>query len=491
MMMMISKYALGTIGTLLMFLLASCLQRPSNELEDNKLPRIWPDYADVTIPVDIAPLNFVVDSADLLYVKLQGSISGCLETSGKYADFDIDSWHDLTRQNRGADIIVTVSTMRDGQWTRHMPFPIHVSQDSLADYGITYRKIAPGYETYSDIGIYQRDIHSFNEDPIITSSLVPGQCMCCHTANRANPRQLTMHLRGKHPATLIQIDGRRQWLTTKTDSTISNCMYPYWHPSGNFCAYSLSIVHQNFYTGHAKFIEVFDLASDACVLDVRTNQLILAPPLQSPDVETYPVFSADGNTIFFCTSKPHRLPAEAHLMRYDLCSIGFDAEQGRIDTHVDTLIKVSDKGHSITLPRPSYDGRFIIYCLTDYGYFPIDHPESDLHILDLKTMESRPLAQANSSDTESFHNWSSNSRWIVFSSRRHDSMTSLAYFAHIDTLGNASKPFLLPQRNPREFYTNSLHSFNTPDFTSDKVYIDPRATYDEVFSDERTQVTVK
>lgn len=490
-MMKISRYIPCAIAALLMSLMTSCLQRPSNELEDNKLPRIWPDYADVTVPVDIAPLNFVVDSADLLYVKIQGSVSGSLEVSGKYADFDIDEWHDLTRQNRGGNLTVTVSTKRNGQWTRHLPFPIHVSQDSLADYGITYRKIAPGYETYSDIGIYQRDIHSFDEEPIVTTTLVPGQCMCCHTANCANPRQLTMHLRGKHSATLIQIDGQRQWLTTKTDSTISNCMYPYWHPSGNFCAYSLSLVRQNFYTGHDKFIEVFDLASDACVLDVRTNQLILSPLLQTPDFETYPVFSADGNTIFFCTSKPHRLPAEANLMRYDLCSVGFDAEQGRIGTHVDTLIKVSDKGHSITQPRPSYDGRFIIYCLSDYGYFPIVHPETDLYILDLKTMESRPLAQANSSDTESFHNWSSNSRWIVFSSRRHDSVTSLAYFAHIDTLGNASKPFLLPQRNPREFYTNSLHSFNTPDFTTDKVYIDPRATYDEVFSDERTQVSIK
>lgn len=490
-MMKISKYIPCAIAALLMPLMASCLQRPSNELEDNKLPRIWPDYTDVTVPVDIAPLNFVVDSADLLYVKIQGSVSGSLEVSGKYADFDIDEWHDLTRQNRGGCLTVTVSTKRNGQWTRHLPFPIHVSQDSLADYGITYRKIAPGYETYSDIGIYQRDIHSFDEEPIVTTTLVPGQCMCCHTANRANPHQLTMHLRGKHSATLIQIDGQRQWLTTKTDSTISNCMYPYWHPSGNFCAYSLSLVRQNFYTGHDKFIEVFDLASDACVLDVRTNQLILSPLLQTSDFETYPVFSADGNTIFFCTSKPHRLPAEANLMRYDLCSVGFDAEQGRIGTHVDTLIKVSDKGHSITQPRPSYDGRFIIYCLSDYGYFPIVHPETDLYILDLKTMESRHLAQANSSDTESFHNWNSNSRWIVFSSRRHDSVTSLAYFAHIDTLGNASKPFLLPQRNPREFYTNSLHSFNTPDFTTDKVYIDPRATYDEVFSDERTQVSIK
>ncbi|MDY4175549.1 MAG: hypothetical protein SOY07_09705 [Bacteroidales bacterium] len=472
-------------------LTTACTTRPTATEEAGRIPNIWPDYADVTIPAGIAPLNFEVDSADAVFVTVRGEKGGEICASGKIADFDIDEWHDLTAKNAGADLSVSVCAKHDGKWLQYTDFKIHVSQDQLDDYGLTYRKIAPGYETYSHIGIYQRDIHTFDESPIVTSTLVPGQCMCCHTANRANPAQLTQHYRGKHPATLVQIDGQRKWLTTKTDSTLCNCMYPYWHPSGNYCAYSLNKVGQSFMTGHEKFIEVFDRASDCCVMDVRTNELILSPLLQTPDMETYPVFSSDGKTMFYCTSKPHRVPAEANQLRYDLCAIGFDAERGVIGNHVDTILRVTDKGHSISLPRPSYDGRFLMYCLTDYGYFPIDHKEADLWILDLRTGDTHPATVANSDDTESFHNWSSDSRWIVFSSRRHDSMTSLAYIAHVDTSGQVGKPFLLPQREPRSFYTHSLHSYNTPDFTTTKVTLDPRAAHRELFSDERIQVTIK
>ena len=31
------------------------------------------------------------------------------------------------------------------------------------DYGVVYRKLAPGYEVYSKMGIYERDLASFEE----------------------------------------------------------------------------------------------------------------------------------------------------------------------------------------------------------------------------------------------------------------------------------------------------------------------------------------
>ena len=479
------------IAALATALTASCATHPTDIVEAADAPKIWPDYVGVTIPAGIAPLNFEVDSADAVHVVVRGERGGEICADGEVADFDIDEWRALTAQNAGADLYVNVCARRDGQWTRYADFVVHVSSDPLDDYGLTYRKIAPGYETFSHIGIYQRDIHTFDESPIVTSTLVPGQCMCCHTANRANPARLTQHYRGKHPATLVAMDGKSKWLTTKTDSTLCNCMYPYWHPSGDYCAYSLNKVNQVFKTGCEKFIEVIDRASDCCVMDVRTNELILSPHLQTPDMETYPVFSADGKTIFFCTAKPIRNATDIEQIRYNLCAIGFDAQKGEIGDHVDTILRAAPEGHSVSLPRPSYDGRFLMYCQTDYGYFPIDHKESDLWILDLRTGDKRPATAANSDDTESFHNWSSDSRWIVFSSRRHDSVTSLAYIAHVDTAGNVGKAFLLPQQSPREFYSHSLFSFNTPDFTTVKVDLDPRATHDELFSDERIQVTIK
>ncbi len=474
-------------------LLAACTHHPHNILNTTNPAPIWPDYADVTIPPDIAPLNISALNADAIHVTLQSPTGNTLTSQGNATDFNINQWQKLLANSIGQHITVSVLSLLNGQWYQHPNFQIHVSTDSIADYGITYRKIAPGYETYSDIGIYQRDLHSFSEQPIITHTLLPGQCMCCHTPNQANPDNLTIHFRGSHPATLIQQTNNgetsQQWLTTTTDSTLCNCMYPYWHPSGRFCAYSLNKVNQCFLTAHDKFIEVFDQASDICVLDTDNNQLILSPHLQTQQLETWPAFSPDGKTLFYCSAQPQPLPAQADKIHYDLRSITFNPDSASFGTNTKTIIHHDTL--SISLPRPSYNGRFIVYCLANYGCFPINHPEADLYIYDLHTQQSKPLSAANSADTESFHNWNSNSHWLLFSSRRHDSLTSLVYFTHIDNNGNATKPFLLPQRDPLNFYTLSLHSFNTPDFTSSKVNINPRKTYNNIFSNKRTQVTIK
>lgn len=74
------------------------------------------------------------------------------------------------------------------------------------------------------------------------------------------------------------------------------------------------------------------------------------------------------------------------------------------------------------------------------------------------------MKEANSDDTESFHNWSTNSRWLVLSSRRDDGLYTRPYFCHVDDKGVVSKAFMLPQRHPRQFYRDRFMSFNVPDF---------------------------
>jgi hypothetical protein len=99
----------------------------------------------------------------------------------------VKKWHEITAANPGETLTVTVAGYKDGRWEQFRPFFIYVSEYSLDDFGVTYRKFAPGYETYSKIGIYQRNIHNFNEDPIVEGTLLPGQCMGCHTANATSP----------------------------------------------------------------------------------------------------------------------------------------------------------------------------------------------------------------------------------------------------------------------------------------------------------------
>ena len=474
-------------------LVLSCADTPTDVTKVEQLPKIYPDYIGVTIPSDIAPLNFnyADDDIDCLYVVVKGSKGGELCANGEWADFDIDDWHSLTQQNVAGELIFTVSVKKNGKWIQYNDFKMYVSKHKLDEYGVTYRRIAPGYEVGGDIGIYQRDIHSFNESAILAECIVPGQCMNCHVANRTNPGTFNMQIRGSHGGTLIYKNGKLAYLTTKTDSTVANTSYSYWHPNGEFCAFSTNSIHQSFFVGTGQRIEVYDTFSNVLVLDTRTNELILSPLLQTDDWETYPAFSADGKTLFFCSAKPHKVPAEWDKVKYSLCKISFDAEKGTYGNRVDTLLNASELDMSFTYPRPSYDGKWLMYNVTKCGNFPVNHPEADLWLMNLQTGETHPLADANSNDTESFHNWSMNSRWCVFSSRRENGVYSMPFIAYIDENGRAGKPFLLPQRNPKKYYLEEMDSYNCVDFTANKVDVDARDINKMVFNNKPVQVKIK
>ncbi len=456
---------------------------------------IFPDYIGVTIPAEIAPMNFNIDGVedfDRVYVKVTGTNGGEIEAGGQWADFDPKRWHEITEQNRGGSLIFDVSVKtKAGVWTRYQPFEMHVSQHPLKDYGLTYRKIAPGFETFSKIGIYQRDLSSFEETPILEETAVHGQCLNCHYANRGSAEQFTIHIRGGHGGTLVKNDGQCEYINTKTDETVGSCTYGYWHPDGRYCAFSLNKIYQNFYVSKDRLVEPWDAVSDLAVLDTKTNELIVSPLVMTEDCETTPAFSPDGSIIYFCYAPKADMPGDYQKLKYSLCSIGFDAENGRFGERVDTIIDANKIGKSVSLARPSYDGRFLMYCVTDYGTTPIDRPESDLWLMDLSTGDTRMMEEVNSEVSDAYHNWARDSRWFVFGSRREDGLYALAYLSCLGEDGRATKPFLLPQRNPQKYYGENLYSFNAPDFTYDKVDLDARAVRKLVMEQPAEKVRVR
>lgn len=475
------------------YVLVSCTTRPTDAVIVHEYPKIYPDYIGVTIPVGIAPLDFdaVDESIETLDVTVRGSKGGSIFVQGEYADFDLDEWHRLTAQNKGGTLSVTVCMKKEEKWYQYKEFTIHVSSFPLDDYGVTYRRIPPGYEVGGDIGIYQRDIHSFQEDAILTETTVPGRCFNCHTANQTDPRQLTLQVRGEGGGTLIQLNGKQQWLETKTDSTKAAGSYAYWHPSGRYCAYAVNSVHQAFFVGTGQRIEAYHRFGDLMVLDTQTNELLLSPLLQTEDLEIFPAFSPDGKTLYFSTSKPCNVPAEYDKVKCSLCRITFDEAMRTFGDHVDTLMNARQTGKSATLARPSYDGRWLMYCVSDRSNFPICQRDADLWLMDLKDGASRPVVEVNSNETDSYHNWSSNSHWFVFSSKREDGMYAQLFLASIDDEGHVSKPFLLPQRNPRKYYHEMMDSYNVPDFTKTKVRFDAHEAYRQIFDNNRKQVKIR
>ena len=297
-----------------------------------------------------------------------------------------------------------------------------------------------------------------------------------------------MQIRGDNGGTLIQRDGHQEWLNTKTETTKAAGSYAYWHPDGDYCAYAVNSVHQSFYVGKDRRIEAYHKFSDIVLLDTRTNKLLLSPLLRTDDLEIFPAFSADGKTLYYSSSKPCNVPQECEQVKCSLCAISFDAVTGKFGETVDTLLNARELNKSVTIARPSYDGRWLMYTVADYSNFPIFHSEADLWLMDLTTKETRALTKVNSLQTESWHNWSSNSHWFVFSSKREDGMYAQLFLASIDEQGNVTKPFLLPQRNPRKFYRELMDSYNVPDFTKVKVNFDAHEAQRLVNDEFRRQV---
>ena len=484
------------LSLLSVLLLTACTSETVSDAKQEKnQPNIYPDYLGVTIPVNIAPLNFgMADETALLVDAVVTDRNGnTLHSQGdESVDFDIDDWHELLDKNRGDSLSVIVSAKYEDGWHTYSDFSIYVSQDSI-DYGICYRLIEPGYEVWSKMGIYERDLSSFEERALIENTQFEG-CVNCHSFNRGNPADMSLHIRGPHGATLLRQDnGPMTAYDTKTEQTLGLCVYPYWHPSGKYIAYSTNTTQQLFHSADSNRVEVFDEASDIQVYDINKNELLLSPILKQDSVyETYPVFSADGRSLYFCAARA--IPEGSQLLdsiRYNLCRIDFDPETGNFGNRIDTIINAEAQRKSVSFPRPSYDGRFLCYTLSDYGQFSIWHHEADLYLLDLSTGQSSPMAGANSKDTESFHNWSTNSRWMVISSRRDDGLFTRPYFCHVDAKGNVTKAFMLPQKNPRRFYRDRFLSFNVPDFVIAPTQFDGHKASGIINDESRTKFGVR
>lgn len=479
---------------LVLLLATSCSNNVETPLVSNALPPIFPDYIGVTIPAEIAPMNFdIAQGVDYqrVDVVIKGGKRGELHVNAKRVNFPIKQWRKLLQENLGDSLQITVSIKQGDDWKQYQPFSMYISPYAI-DYGIVYRKIAPGYELYNKMGIYERNLSTFEEKALLENTLLPNMCVNCHSFNQTNPTNFSLHIRGEKGGTLMRHNQQEEILDTKTATTLSACVYPYWHPSGKYIAYSTNLTAQSFHAASNKRIEVFDSESDVLAYHPETHQLITSPLLQMKEAfETFPAFSPDGKTLYFCSSKSQNVPESFQAIKYSLCSIPFSEEEGSFGTRIDTLISVENTDKSIAFPRPSYDGKYLMYTQSDYGTFPIWHKEADLWLMNLADGTTRPIIEVNSNDTESFHNWSSNSHWFLFSSRRDDGLYTRIYLASIDDEGRISKPFLLPQKHPWEYYDELLYSYNVPDFINQPINLHPQKLEREVMSGKRTNVTIR
>lgn len=447
-------------------MLSACTNVPEQVQKLDEQVPMYPDYTDIVIPVNIAPLNFLMRNNPervCIYINNEEFYN----KSGAEVEIDQGDWKELLEANKGNKLNVRIDALTEYGWEEYRAFTWEVTTDKVDPY-LTYRLIEPDYEVFNNLVLQERCVENFDTKNFSDYGIVGNKCMNCHNYASQDPSTSMFYVRGEGGGAMLNINGELQKLNLKREDWVSGSVYFGFSPSRQHIVFSTNKIIPAFHASASKRLEVFDTVSDVYVADLVNHRFIESPLLcDSTKLETFPTFSPDGKYIYYCSSEgiPNdstTLKEKLNQLQYSLCRIGFDEETSQFSNEVDTIYNARTEGKSVCHPRISPDGRFLMFTLADYGTFPIWHREADQAMMDLENGKMLNCETINSEMSDTYHSWSSNSRWLVFASKRDDGLYGKPYYTHVDKDGNCSKPFVLPQKHP-SFYDNCLKSFNAPE----------------------------
>ncbi|MBO5698899.1 MAG: PD40 domain-containing protein [Bacteroidaceae bacterium] len=494
------KIFLYSILSLLCFSCSNVKQEVPETYETlNEVPEIFPDYRDIVVPSNIAPLNFKVKSIGSAFagkIVNQTGIEIVASSSESDLSFDQGTWREFLRLSAGQTLTVQLYAQRSGKWYALTPYTIEVAQERIDQY-LSYRLIEPSYELYRQLGLYQRDLTNFDEYVIYENnsdfSDDHNHCINCHNYQNHDTSNMLFHVRGSHGGTIFVRDGKITKMNMKSDSILSNAVYPTWHPQKSLVAFSSNNTGQVFHLKHKDKIEVVDYASDLIIYNAETQEVsnILKT---SEYLETFPCWAPDGRKLYFCRAytpelaavpdsiRPNIVSTLYDSLRYDVMSLTYDVETGKVDS-LKVEVECASMGKSAAVPRISPDGRYLLFTVGSYGQFHIWHADADLYVKDMLTGQVRRLDKASAPGPDSYHAWSSNGRWLVVASRRDDGSYSRPYIAYFDKEGKDHKAFLLPLEKA-DHHLERMKSYNVPEFSVNQVSTTPESLKDVIYDDE-------
>ncbi|MGN0309125.1 MAG: cytochrome C biosynthesis protein, partial [Bacteroides sp.] len=189
------KLHTASLFLLLLIALSGCNAYHPADRQTDERPIIYPSYEAVTFPCNIAPPNFKVCTEGERYQVELGVVGEepafHVSTIESTVTIPPRQWRKLTEQSLGKSIYFRISIRHEGEWVRYADITNRISEHPIDAY-LTYRLLYPGYELWNEMGIYQRELSSYKETPIVENRNFGHQCVNCHSYNQYRPDEMML-----------------------------------------------------------------------------------------------------------------------------------------------------------------------------------------------------------------------------------------------------------------------------------------------------------
>lgn len=448
-----------------------------DDYEDGGEPNIYPaEYKNALIPCNIGPMNFQIkENRASLYADL---FSANYNVTLK-ADEDgivkipVSDWKKLKEGSEKIGVQIRAfdkdsATGKDKCYL-YQEFSFIISKDSIDKY-LTYRLIEPSYQASGKMGLFAYDIENCEETPIVTVSKQYSihddrnqMCVNCHHTQKKKDGISMFYYRGKTGGLIVTNGKEIKKINTKVGDLAYGTSYSSIHPTKPYIAMSSALTRQMFHLIGNRKLDVFDWASDLVLYDFEKNSITNIIRTKDKQ-ESFPEWSVDGKSLFYVSTDTVFNFENYQDMKYELMQIDFD-ETSKSWSNSRKILSFADRDSSVTMPKVSPNGKYLALTRSKFGVSTQTNQTADLILMDLSDSKLLDTRILNSDEADSYHSWSSNSKWMVLASRRGNGNYMRLYLFHVGDNGELSSPFVVPRTNPL-YYHYFLKSYNVPELVT-------------------------
>lgn len=341
---------------------------------------------------------------------------------------------DFEKFLKDKEVWISIYRLYQEKTYRSSPVRLSISERPLKD-RIAFRVVQPLFKPMLPNSI---KIFSFHQKPLSTLMEFEGTCVGCHDYSSQSAffniktavgrRLATTKWQGQGFQPNLQDIGEFSFITIS--------------PDGQHAAFAINL------TGKLKLnqtsIEPFEYpyeSGDIGYYDAKRNSVVPLSGASDPNfVEDMPFFSPDGKYLLFSRYQYGVKDGMRGIPSMDLYKVPFNGGSGGKPI---PITKASANNMYQYFPRYSPNGKWLSFCRGDGFQGIYARKTSDIFLLSVNGNTVTKLNLNKENMMDSWHDWSSDSHWLIFSSNREKNNLTSLYLAYIDDRGKDYPPVKL------------------------------------------------